>query len=136
MGGKAAVRKTTLVAIAVTVPLLIIAGREAGKLLAGLSGARQPAGPPPALWIGGILLTLVFLWVGVALWNRASVVRKGGTSFEMVAAMAIAEAKKRPAAGSCGRCGRARLSASSPRCLYCGSAFAPAAAAQPVAGKH
>ena len=128
-------RKTTLVAIVVTVPLVVIAGRELAKLFAGLADGRPPAGPPPALWIAGILLTLVLLWVGVALWNRATVVRKGGISFEMVAAMAIAEARKGPPSGGCPRCGRARLSESSPRCLYCGAAFSAAPAAQPVAGK-
>lgn len=123
-------RKTTLAALAVTVPLVAIALRELSKLFAGLAG-QSPPGPSPLLWIAGILATLLCLWVAVVLWNRAQAAKKkGGLSFEMVAAMAIAEAKKRPPAGKCARCGRPRLSETSPRCLFCGASFGSSAAAE------
>lgn len=129
-------RKTTLLALAASAPLAFVIFRESAKLL-GAVAEHRPVGPSPAVWISGLLIALLLLWTGVLLWNRREGTKRQGMSFEMVAAMAIAEAKKRPAAGSCPRCGRARISEKSPRCLYCGESFTTSAGAPeaPPAGQ-
>ena len=123
-------RKSVVVGAIATVPLAAIAIREAARLVAGASDAR-PAGAP-LLWIFGVFVTLTLIWTGVALVGRAGRRDPAKLSFEAVAAIAIAEAKKRPPAARCPRCGRPRVVASAAKCLYCGVAWAAPA---PAAGQ-
>jgi hypothetical protein len=116
------VRKSVLGGTIVTLPLVLIAGREAGRLVAGFSDPRRSSGAP-LLWIFGILTTLVLLWTGVALVGKA---QKGNRDpsrlpFAATAAIASAEARKRPPAEKCPACGRPRLIQDAVRCLYCGA---------------
>ena len=112
-------RKPILLAAIVTVPLLVIAVREAVRLFAGLSDPKQ-AGAAPLLWIFGVFVTLVLLWVGVFLIGRATVKDSSKLSFEATAAIAIAQAKKRSPAAKCPSCGRPRVSEGASKCLWCG----------------
>jgi uncharacterized OB-fold protein len=50
-------------------------------------------------------------------------------SFEATAAIAIAEAKKRPPASKCPSCGRPRMVGAA-KCLYCGAKVEPAGESQ------
>lgn len=118
-------RKSIVLAAIGTVPLLGIAVREALRLIAGLSDPKQ-AGAAPLLWIFGVFVTLALLWSGVFLIGRATAKDSSKLSFEATAAIAIAEAKKRPEAARCPSCGRPRVIESAGRCLYCGKKFEPA----------
>jgi hypothetical protein len=116
------VKKPILFAAIATVPLAAIAVREAFRLFAGLSDPKA-AGAAPLLWIFGVFVTLVLLWSGVFLIGRASEKDPARLPFEATAAIAIAEARKRPPAPSCPSCGRPRVVESAGKCLYCGTAF-------------
>jgi len=123
-------RKSVLAAAVITVPLVGIAVREAVRLFAGLSDPRQ-AGAAPLLWIFGVFVTLVLLWIGVFLIGRARERDPHRLPIEAAAAIAIAEARKRAPAPKCEKCGRARVSAAVARCLYCGAVFAEPAGVPP-----
>jgi hypothetical protein len=114
------VRKSVVLAAAISVPLVAIAVREAIRLFAGFSDPRQ-AGAAPILWIFGVFVTLTLIWIGVLLVGRAKERDPSRLPFEAAAAIAIAEAKKRAPAPRCGKCGRARVSEKVARCLYCGA---------------
>jgi cytochrome c-type biogenesis protein CcmH/NrfF len=116
------VRKSVVVAAAISVPLVAIAVREAVRLVAGLSDPRQ-AGAAPILWIFGVFVTLTLIWIGVLLAGRAKERDPARLSLEAAAAIAIAQAKKRPPAARCPRCGRPRVIESAAKCLYCGLVF-------------
>ena len=116
-------KKPVLLAAIATVPLAAIALREAFRLFAGLSDPKQ-SGAAPLLWIFGVFVTLVFLWSGAVLMGRAAPKDPTKLPFEATAAIAIAEAKKRPPAPRCPSCGRPRVVESAAKCLYCGKAFA------------
>jgi hypothetical protein len=118
-------KKGILLAAIATVPLLGIAVREAIRLFAGLSDPRQ-AGAAPLLWIFGVFVTLVLLWSGVFLIGRATAKDSSKLPFEATAAIAIAEARKRPPAPKCPSCGRPRVGEST-KCLYCGAKVEPGA---------
>ncbi|HET7451355.1 MAG TPA: hypothetical protein VFL12_01320 [Thermoanaerobaculia bacterium] len=115
-------RKSVVFAAVASAPLLGIAVREAARLIGGMSDPKQ-AGAAPLLWIFGVFVTLVLIWTGVALIGRASAKDPAKLPFEATAAIAIAEAKKRPPAPKCPVCGRPRVGAGS-RCLYCRAVFA------------
>ncbi len=115
-------RKSILAAAVASVPLVVIAAREAIRLFAGLSDPRQ-ASAAPILWIFGVFVTLTCLWAGVFLVGRVSAREPVRLPFEATAAIAIAEARKRPLAEKCSGCGRTRLILSASKCLYCGAAF-------------
>lgn len=121
-------KKGILLAAIATAPLLGIAVREAIRLFAGLSDPRQ-AGAAPLLWIFGVFVTLVLLWSGVFLIGRATQRDPAKLPFEATAAIAIAEAKKRPPAAKCPSCGRPRVGQSG-KCLYCGASLEPPAGPQ------
>jgi hypothetical protein len=114
------VKKPILFAAIATVPLVGIAVREAFRLIAGLSDPRQ-AGAAPLLWIFGVFVTLALLWSGVFLIGRATAKDSAKLPFEATAAIAIAEARKRPPASRCPRCGRPRVIEPAAKCLYCGA---------------
>jgi hypothetical protein len=116
------VRKPVLFAAIATVPLAAIAVREAIRLIGGLSDPRQ-VGAAPLLWIFGVFVTLVFLWSGAFLIGRAVAKDPAKLPFEATAAIALAEAKKRPPAPRCPSCGRPRVVEGAAKCLYCGKRF-------------
>jgi hypothetical protein len=116
-------KKSVLVGGVVSLPLLAIAVREAMRLVAGLSDPQQ-AGAAPLLWIFGVFVTLALVWGGVFLIARAKTGDPARLPFEAVAAMAIAEARKRAPSPKCPKCARTRVSEKVARCLYCGAAFA------------
>jgi hypothetical protein len=116
------VKKPVLFAAIATVPLAAIAIRESFRLFAGFSDPKQ-AGSAPLLWIFGVFVTLVFLWSGAVLIGRATPKDPSKLPFEATAAIAIAEAKKRPPAPRCPTCGRPRVVESAAKCLYCGKTF-------------
>ena len=115
-------KKPVLFAAIATAPLVAIAVREAFRLVGGLSDPKQ-AGSAPLLWIFGVFVTLALLWSGVFLIGRATAKDSSKLPFEATAAIAIAEAKKRPPAPRCPSCGRPRVVESSAKCLYCGQKF-------------
>ena len=115
-------KKPVLFAAVATVPLSAIAVREAFRLFAGFSDPKH-AGSAPLLWIFGVFVTLVFLWSGAILMGRATPKDPSRLPFEATAAIAIAEAKKRPPAPRCPSCGRPRVVESASKCLYCGKEF-------------
>ena len=121
-------RKSVVLAAAISVPLVAIAVREALRLVAGLSDPRQ-AGAAPILWIFGVFVTLTLIWIGVLLVGRAKERDPSRLSLEAAAAIAIAEARKRAPAAKCPKCGRARVSETVARCLYCGAEFGESDAA-------
>lgn len=123
-------KKSVVAAAAISVPLLVIAVREAIRLFAGLSDPRQ-AGAAPILWIFGVFVTLTLIWIGVFLVGRTKDGDPRQLSLEATAAIAIAEARKRGPALKCGKCGRARVSERVTRCLYCGAEFAQGAPDRP-----
>jgi hypothetical protein len=124
------VRKSVVLAAAISIPLVAIAVREAIRLFAGLADPRQ-AGAAPILWIFGVFVTLTLIWIGVFLVGRARERDPSRLSLEAAAAIAIAEAKKRAPAPKCPKCGRARVSTAVARCLYCGTEFGESAPTRP-----
>lgn len=123
-------KKSIIVAAAISVPLVAIAVREAVRLFGGLSDPRQ-ASAAPLLWIFGVFITLTLIWVGVFLVGRAKDRDPRRMSLEATAAIAIAEARKRAPAPRCAKCGRARVSERVTRCLYCGAEFAQGTSDRP-----
>jgi len=115
-------RKSVVAAAAVSAPLAAIGAREAIRLFAGLSDPRQ-ASVAPILWIFGVFVTLTLIWIGVFLVGRTKDRDPRRLSLEATAAIAIAEAKKRAPAPKCPKCGRARVTETAARCLYCGAEF-------------
>ena len=118
-------RKAVLAGTVVTIPLVVIAVREAGRLIAGLSDPGRSSAAP-ILWIFGILVTLALIWIGILLSGRVEKRDPSRLGLDATAAIAIAEARKRPAAAKCPACGRPRLIQEGGRCLYCGERFAAA----------
>jgi len=119
-------KKGVVVAAALSVPLLAIAAREASKLLAGLSDPAKSS-PASILWIFAIFVVLALLWVSVYAISRRARPASDRLPFAAAAAIAMREAKKRPPAAKCPACGRARISDSVSKCLYCGAELPPAA---------
>lgn len=115
-------KKGYVVAGVVSVPLLAIALREAGRLLAGFSDPEKSS-PASILWIFAIFVVLTLLWVSVFLISRRARPSPERLPFAAAAAIAMREAKKRPPAAKCAACGRARISDSVAKCLYCGAEF-------------
>ena len=115
-------KKSYVVAGVVSLPLLLIAFREAGKLLAGFSDPEKSS-PASILWIFAIFVVLTLLWASVLLISRRARPSSDRLPFAAAAAIAMREAKKRPPAAKCAACGRARISDSVAKCLYCGHVF-------------
>ena len=113
-------KKSAVIAGAVSVPLLVIGAREAGKLLRGLSDPTR-SHPESILWIFAIFVALVFLWTAVYAIAKRAAPASDRLPFAAAAAIAMREAKKRPPAPPCPRCGRARISDNVAKCLYCGA---------------
>ncbi len=115
-------KKGVLVAAAVTVPLLAILIRETSKLVDGFSDPERSS-PASILWIFSIFVVLALLWVSVYVISKRAAPATDRLPFAAAAAIAMREARKRPPAGKCPRCGRARISDSVSKCLYCGAEF-------------
>ena len=115
-------KKGSIAAAVVSVPLLAIALREAGRLLAGFTDPAKSS-PASILWIFAIFVVLTLLWVSVFLISRRARPSADRLPFAAAAAIAMREAKKRPPAAKCAACGRARISESVAKCLYCGAEF-------------
>ncbi|MGH9441941.1 MAG: hypothetical protein ACRD16_06670 [Thermoanaerobaculia bacterium] len=118
-------KKAVVAAAALSVPLLGIAVREAAKLLAGIADPAKGS-PASILWIFSIFVVLAFLWTAVYAISRGSRPASDRLPFAAAAAIAMRDAKKRPAAEKCLACGRARISDSVSKCLYCGAVFGEA----------
>lgn len=116
-------KKSVLVAITVSVPLAFIGIRETVRTIEGISDPTK-ARPYSALWILLVLAVLTLVWASVLMIHRASPEpRPGKLPFEAAAAIAMNEARKRPPARKCEKCGRTRVVDSASKCLYCGAAF-------------
>src|SRR5450830_1600784 len=113
-------KKAVLFAAILSVPLFAIGFREAGRLFAGLSDPRQSS-PASLLWLFGIAIALGLIWISVLVIATRGRPQSGKLPFAAAAAIAMREAKKRLPAANCPRCGRARISDSVPKCLYCGA---------------
>ena len=113
-------KKVLAAAAIVTVPLVAIGGREMSRLIAGLSDPSKSS-PASILWIFTILVVLGFLWLSVYAVSRRAATSPDRLPFAAAAAIAMREAKKRPPAGKCPKCGRPRISESVSKCLYCGA---------------
>ena len=124
-------KKSVLVAVGVSVPLLFIGVRETIRTFEGMADPTK-ARPYSALWILLVIAVLTLVWTSVAMIHRASPSpRPGKLPFEAAAAIAMNEARKRPPARKCEKCGRVRAIDSAPKCLYCGAEFADSPPARP-----
>jgi len=111
-----------IAAAVISVPLLFIAFREAGKLLNGFADPTKSS-PASILWIFAIFAVLSLLWVSVFVISRRARPASDRLPFAAAAAIAMREAKKRPPAAKCAACSRARISDNVAKCLYCGAEF-------------
>ncbi len=113
-------KKGYVAAAIVSVPFLVIAFREAGKLIAGLSDPAKSS-PASILWVFAIFVVLALLWLSVYAISRSARPASDRLPFAAAAAIAMRDAKKRPPAAKCPACGRARISDTVSKCLYCGA---------------
>lgn len=116
-------KKSVLFAIAISVPLALIGIRETIRTIEGIVDPAR-ARPYSALWVLLVLAVLTLVWASVLMIHRASPeLRPGKLPFEAAAAIVLNEARKRPPARKCEKCGRAQVIESAPKCLYCGEDF-------------